>query len=184
MKRISINTLRQMWTSTTESFGHTTIMFCEDFAYWSFETWETATAKVRQEMRDLLEEKGIPTAKGSGLSVSRDLKAIISDFINAKSIDIKSRQSDHMTKTDNGEDDNKQSKDDIAHLTIEQKERRAQEIMNNLEEQMRTLGERDAQRKRDTSNTGQRASQFDDDEFDVKQEGQRNRSVLEQIRKV
>ncbi|KAG6051926.1 hypothetical protein E4U39_006448 [Claviceps sp. Clav50 group G5] len=66
-------------------------MFCEDFAYWSFETWETATAKVRQEMRDLLEEKGIPTAKGSGLSVSRDLKAIISDFINAKSIDIKSR---------------------------------------------------------------------------------------------
>lgn len=30
-------------------------MFCEDFVHWSFETWERATAKVRQEMRDLLE---------------------------------------------------------------------------------------------------------------------------------
>ncbi|KAG6214294.1 hypothetical protein E4U34_006200, partial [Claviceps purpurea] len=63
------------------------------------------------------------------------------------------RQSDHKTKTDNGESDQKLRKDDLEHATIEQKEQRAQELIQNLEEKMQGLQDRLAKQKQDTDHT-------------------------------
>ncbi|KAG6282505.1 hypothetical protein E4U09_000597, partial [Claviceps aff. purpurea] len=116
-------------------------MFAEDFMEWSRETWERATARVRQEMRDLLTKRGIEVGKGTGASVAECLRRMVSDYFESCDDDKGKdhHQHDQETRTDNGESDQKLRKDDLEHATIEQKEQRAQELIQNLEEKMQGL---------------------------------------------
>ncbi|KAG6152862.1 hypothetical protein E4U51_000319 [Claviceps purpurea] len=55
--------------------------FCEDCEDWTIHTWEKASFRPRQEMRDLLEVNGIYVGKGSGSKIAENLLRVVSIYM-------------------------------------------------------------------------------------------------------
>ncbi|KAG6170125.1 hypothetical protein E4U11_002990 [Claviceps purpurea] len=49
--------------------------------YWTIHTWEKASSRPRQEMRDFLEVNGIYVGKGSGSKIAENLHRVVSRYM-------------------------------------------------------------------------------------------------------
>ncbi|KAG5950981.1 hypothetical protein E4U58_001346 [Claviceps cyperi] len=66
---------------THEMLRRTFCEDCEDCEYWTIPTWEKASSRPRQEMRDLHEINGIYVGKGSGSKIAENLHHVVTRYM-------------------------------------------------------------------------------------------------------